>query len=88
MPGGRLDIWQQEPSPDGASEICVFDCCACIIGQCSPPQWPAIAAFALQLARAVSGVANNSSARLAAASLLNRFTEYVLILRSAVLPGL
>lgn len=46
--GGRLEIWQQEPSPEGTSEIRVSEWFrACIIGQSSPPQWPATVAVGL-----------------------------------------
>lgn len=86
---GKLDIWQQEPSPEGASEICVSECCRpCIIGQSSPPQWPAIPDW--HLASAASGIANSTSASMAAASLTDRFTSsllfYVAALWAAVTP--
>ncbi len=78
--GGRFDIWQQEPSPDGTSEICKSECWrARIIGHSSPPQRSATAAFGLQFANANSGAANSTKASITAASLTNRFTSPLLL---------
>ena len=73
---GIVVTLQQEPLPEGASETCVFACClACsIIGQCSPPQWPAIASFALQFATAKKEGPNSTIASNAATNLVKCFT--------------
>ena len=76
---GRLDTRQQEPSPEGASETCVFACCvACIIliiiGQCSPPQWRAVARVGLQFAIATRGGPNSTSTSNAATNFVRCLT--------------
>lgn len=77
VPDGRLDTRQQEPSPEGASETCVFACCvACIIiiGQCSPPQWRAVASVGLQFAIATRDGPNSTSTSNAATNFVRCLT--------------